>query len=147
MRTLASPAKLDCREVHWSFHDNLIPHKMTSCRPAELGAQDGGERTPFSSHDSIQWLDFPNWCINRCTFGALSRRIVCTYGAFMMRDWVIVDVEGGDVPHVDRCEVLIENRDALGVNLPTHGEYRLHPQVEEGQAGCSNPIEEAEVHH
>ena len=57
------------------------------------------------------------------------------------------DVEGGDVPHVHRCKVLIENRDALGVDLPTHGEYRLHPQVEEGQAGCSNPIEEAEVHH
>ena len=57
------------------------------------------------------------------------------------------DIEGGDVSQVHRCEVLIENRDALGVDLPTHGEDRLNPQAEEGQTGSSDPIEEAEVYH
>ena len=46
-----------------------------------------------------------------------------------------------------RREVFVENCDALGVNLPAHGEYWLYPQVEEGQAGSSDPIEKAEVHH
>ena len=32
-----------------------------------------------------------------------------------------LDLEAGDVPHVHRCEVLIKNCDALGVDLPTHG--------------------------
>ena len=58
-----------------------------------------------------------------------------------------LDVEGGDVPHVRRCEVLVENCDAFGVDLPAHGEYWLYPQVEEGQTGSSDPIEEAEVYH
>ena len=58
-----------------------------------------------------------------------------------------LDLEAGDVPHVHRCEVLVENCDALGVDFPTHSEYWLNPQVEEGQAGSSDPIEEAEVYH
>ena len=53
---------------------NLITHKVTSYRPAELGANGKIGDASFSSHISIQWQNFPNWCIEYwCTFGARPR--------------------------------------------------------------------------
>ena len=57
-----------------------------------------------------------------------------------------LDVECGDVPHVHRCEMLVKDCDALGVDFPAHGQHWLDPEVKEGQAGGPDPVEEAEVH-
>ena len=56
-----------------------------------------------------------------------------------------LDVECRDIS--DGGEVFIQDRDAFCVDLPAHGEHGLYSQIEERQAGCANPIEEAEVHH
>ena len=58
-----------------------------------------------------------------------------------------LDVECGDVPHVHRCEMLVEDCDALGVDFPAHGQDWLDPEVKKGQAGGPDPVEEAEVYH
>ena len=74
-----------------SHHNNTISYRTTSLVTDLLNYMHMTEASalPFSSHDSIRWLDFPNWCIDGCTSGALSRRIRCTYGAHVIRDLVI----------------------------------------------------------
>ena len=63
----------------------------------------------------------PGWCLmERWTAGCDDHDRLVLVDVVHDRFDKGLDLEAGDVPHVHRCEMLVENCDALGVDFPTH---------------------------